>query len=435
MNGIVEEGADDLGPILHQEVGRLPEKYLAVVVLCYWEGLTHEQAAGRLRCPIGTVWSRLSWARQRLRVRLIRRGLAPAVALTAVELSQSALAVPAALVERTVHGGLELAAGQAPGMVSAAAVMLTEGVIRTMMLAKWKTIAMVVMTIGITTVGAGGLMLVEGDEPQTAVTTKAKGETSKVVVPGRESPQEKQIKKLMAYSDELTARIREKQSELLQLTQEGAVDLESPLATPRRVSFDQYRHVRDQLFALNMQLIETEALFEERQAEMETRSAGVDPEVLLQRRKMDALRKDSAIAELMKNIDQIQQRVTQANYRVRFASDPSLVHLQRQLEIMKRDLKDLCERKGQALEVEFRTQGVGNESLQELNAQIASMTAKKRSYEKLLSQLKQLNERERADAVKQALVREDLASFRQMRAAVEKRIEQLKYDAGAARPR
>jgi len=35
--------------------------------------------------------------------------------------------------------------------------------------------------------------------------------------------------------------------------------------------------------------------------------------------------------------------------------------------------------------------------------------------------------------VKQALVREDLASFRQMRSSIEKRIEQLKYDASAAR--
>ena len=77
----VEGGEDDLGPVLHEEVGRLPEKYRAAVVLCYWEGLTHEQAADRLRWPVGTVRSRLSWARQRLRARLIRRGLAPAIAV------------------------------------------------------------------------------------------------------------------------------------------------------------------------------------------------------------------------------------------------------------------------------------------------------------------------------------------------------------------
>ena len=50
----------ELGPIVQEEVRRLPERYRAVVVLCYWEGLTHEQAAARLGCPSGTVCSRMA---------------------------------------------------------------------------------------------------------------------------------------------------------------------------------------------------------------------------------------------------------------------------------------------------------------------------------------------------------------------------------------
>ena len=34
--------ADDVGPLLHELVGKLPEKYRAPIVLCYFEGLTHE---------------------------------------------------------------------------------------------------------------------------------------------------------------------------------------------------------------------------------------------------------------------------------------------------------------------------------------------------------------------------------------------------------
>ena len=64
-------------PDVWDEVERLPQDLRAAVVLCYLEGLTHEQAARRLGWPVGTVRSRLARARDRLRTRLTRRGLAP----------------------------------------------------------------------------------------------------------------------------------------------------------------------------------------------------------------------------------------------------------------------------------------------------------------------------------------------------------------------
>ena len=67
----------ELTLVIQEEIGRLPEKYRAAVVLCYLEGLTHEMAAEHLGWPVGSVKSRLAWARERLRVRLTRRGVAP----------------------------------------------------------------------------------------------------------------------------------------------------------------------------------------------------------------------------------------------------------------------------------------------------------------------------------------------------------------------
>ena len=54
-----------------------PGRYRAAVVLCCLEGLTQQQAAQHLGWPLGTVQSRLARGRERLRVRLMRRGLAP----------------------------------------------------------------------------------------------------------------------------------------------------------------------------------------------------------------------------------------------------------------------------------------------------------------------------------------------------------------------
>ena len=46
--------------ILHHEINRLPQKYRLPVVLCYFEGMTHDAAAMQLRWPVGTVRGRLA---------------------------------------------------------------------------------------------------------------------------------------------------------------------------------------------------------------------------------------------------------------------------------------------------------------------------------------------------------------------------------------
>ena len=55
---------------LYQELDSLPEKYRLPLVLCDLNGLTYEQAATRLKCPVRTVQTRLARGRQRLRRRL-----------------------------------------------------------------------------------------------------------------------------------------------------------------------------------------------------------------------------------------------------------------------------------------------------------------------------------------------------------------------------
>ena len=109
----------DAAPILHEEVGRLPEKYRAPLVLCYFQGLTHDQAASQLGWPVGTVRSRLAKARDRLRPRLLRRGVAPSVViLLASGRLEAAPAVPAVLIAATV-GMAVGAAGTVPASVAA----------------------------------------------------------------------------------------------------------------------------------------------------------------------------------------------------------------------------------------------------------------------------------------------------------------------------
>jgi RNA polymerase sigma factor (sigma-70 family) len=134
----------DLRPVLDEEVNRLPLKYRLPLVLCYLEGKTTDEAAQELGCPRGTVATRLAWARERLRRRLTRRGLAISTGVMATSLSQNAASatLPAALVNATVQSGLLFMAGNtAAGTISAPVVALAEGVLKAMTISKLKVAA------------------------------------------------------------------------------------------------------------------------------------------------------------------------------------------------------------------------------------------------------------------------------------------------------
>ena len=118
---------------LHEEVSRLPEKYRGPVVLCELEGLTYQEAAQRLRCPVGTIGVRLRRARERLRERLTRRGLAPTAVLIGALFGADAASaeLPSVLVDSTVQAAMGFAA-------TPIACDSLEGVLATMALIRLK---------------------------------------------------------------------------------------------------------------------------------------------------------------------------------------------------------------------------------------------------------------------------------------------------------
>jgi RNA polymerase sigma factor (sigma-70 family) len=150
----------DLRPILHEEVGRLPERYRLPFVLCYLEGKTNEEAADLLGLPRGTVLSRLSRARERLRGRLTRRGLTLAGGVLATLLTHNAAgaAVPAALADSTLRAALAFAEGSgAVAGVAAPVLAHANGMLRAALMARLKLTGVIVLGATLAGAGAGGL--------------------------------------------------------------------------------------------------------------------------------------------------------------------------------------------------------------------------------------------------------------------------------------
>ncbi len=153
----------DLARAIHEEVRRLPEKYRDPIVLCDLEGLTREQAADQLRWPVGTVSGRLARARDLLRGRLSRRGVALSAGLAgSLLVDRATAAVPAAWASATIEAATAVAARGAVGAGAASAVAsaLAGTVARRMTMARVTRIAAGLLAIGAT---AGTIFAVADD--------------------------------------------------------------------------------------------------------------------------------------------------------------------------------------------------------------------------------------------------------------------------------
>ncbi len=143
-----EAAARELRRVLDQELQGLPPKYRAPLVLCDLEGKTHEQAARELGWPKGSVAKRLNGGRERLRARLVRRGVGPAAAVLTVFTTKELTAAPSAALAAAAllaaHGG-----------ASTKAAALAKGMIQTLWMTKMVTVVVLTTALVVTGTLAG----------------------------------------------------------------------------------------------------------------------------------------------------------------------------------------------------------------------------------------------------------------------------------------
>jgi len=212
-----EGSRHDLRMILDEELERLPASLRSPVILCYLEGMTHDEAAQFLGCPVGTVRSRLARARDVLRRRLVRQGfMTDGSALTAVLVREPA---PLSLIDSTVQASLGFAAKQATavGVVSTTAAALARGVLHAMMISKIKLFGAAAVVGMIALGGAHTLARQHGgtggkEPPQTVLPPKV----------DREDALLRSVDKIDEALDDMVRRNHELQTEVRDLRKQIA---------------------------------------------------------------------------------------------------------------------------------------------------------------------------------------------------------------------
>jgi RNA polymerase sigma factor (sigma-70 family) len=177
----------ELRQVLHEELGRLAERYRAPLVLCYLQGKTQDEAAALLGLAKGTLKGRLERGRALLRGRLVRRGLGPAAALlasawpTATEAS-----LPPGLLRSTAGVAARFAAGGAAARsIPARVVALAKGGVGPVTLPRVTVAVLSLLTVA--ALGLGGAVLLT-PAPE-AVAAEGPPEDSPPVAPGDPLPE------------------------------------------------------------------------------------------------------------------------------------------------------------------------------------------------------------------------------------------------------
>ncbi len=167
----------ELLSIVDEEVTRLPSALREPVVLCYLEGMTHDEAARRLRWPVGTVRSRMARARDVLRRRLARRGLAADGAALSAALIR--LPVPPEWVDATVRSSWSFATSPATAaaasLATARPAAIARRILLTMTFTKLSYLGTLGLGLGLAVGGYSALAVVPQDSkpPASSATTAA----------------------------------------------------------------------------------------------------------------------------------------------------------------------------------------------------------------------------------------------------------------------
>ena len=152
-----------------------------------FEGLTHDQAAAQLGWPVGTVKTRLTRAREQIRVRLERHGWSFTLLISAEYLRLLGVtAVPRLLLDSTIRAAGRVAFGARAGeFLSSNVLTISQEVVRAMLINKLR-LTSITLVAGVA-LGLGVIVLAR----QAPGERQTEDQPGQVIVPANDSPRRK----------------------------------------------------------------------------------------------------------------------------------------------------------------------------------------------------------------------------------------------------
>lgn len=277
-----------------------------------------------------------------------------------------------------------------------------------------------------------------------------------------ENVNRQQVNRLTDFAQQLKGQVEDRRRAWLELADRGNIDPSVPSRSsevvgpeagtvPSRLSvtIEEYGRIRGELVTTSINLAEAEALLEDlnhlrSQQRDVTDSTAMDSSVALEQQFDWQLRHDKDLLALRGQYEELEQRAASASRISRAPANEPTVKLvkARQREIVEQyhelyqeklaQLQFLAEQ--QLLQPGSHSRGAGpsgllvDRPLEEAEARARTLRSRRQQLETMLTQLDVINRKQGSDAVQVSFIQADLEQTRGMLAAVERRIESLRFE-------
>jgi capsular exopolysaccharide synthesis family protein len=201
------------------------------------------------------------------------------------------------------------------------------------------------------------------------------------------------------------------------------------------LTIEQFRSVNNEILKIDLELTEVQAVLSTARAaasKASKSSSPIEDEDALKSRIYRQFKSDPEVMALANQIQTAEDKVEKVKRIARNLSDPAIIAAQKQVDGLKNKYTQLWNTKSETWREEFQIKGPNSitpeQEIRDLETKVDILKARKEALTAKSLQLKLDSTVQATDAVQVALIRDERESIKGMQEAVQRRLEQLRYE-------